>query len=106
MTAPELRVSETDVLAAISRGHGRRPGLFAYPAQSNFSGVKHPLRWIELAHEHGYDVLLDAAAYVPSSRLDLSVVKPDFVPVSWYKALGYPTGLGCLIARREALALA
>jgi hypothetical protein len=31
------------------------------------------------------------------------VVKPDFVPVSWYKVFGYPTGVGCLIARREAL---
>ena len=65
--------------------------------------MQHPLRWIELAHEQGYDVLLDAAAYVPSNRLDLSVVKPDFVPVSWYKVFGYPTGVGCLIARREAL---
>jgi len=81
----------------------RRRGLLAYPAQSNYSGVQHPLRWIEMAHEHGYDVLLDAAAYVPSNRLDLSVVKPDFVPISWYKVSGYPTGVGCLIARREAL---
>jgi selenocysteine lyase/cysteine desulfurase len=81
---------------------GRR-GLLAYPAQSNFSGVQHPLHWVETAHEHGYDVLLDAAAYVPSNQLDLSVVKPDFVPVSWYKVLGYPTGVGCLIARRDAL---
>jgi selenocysteine lyase/cysteine desulfurase len=32
------------------------------------------------------------------------VVKPDFVPVSWYKVFGYPTGVGCLLARREALA--
>jgi selenocysteine lyase/cysteine desulfurase len=84
-------------------GAARRRGLLAYPAQSNFSGVRHPLRWIELAHEHDYDVLLDAAAYVPSNRLDLSVVKPDFVPVSWYKVFGYPTGIGCLVARREAL---
>jgi selenocysteine lyase/cysteine desulfurase len=82
----------------------RHRGLLAYPAQSNFSGVQHPLRWIQTAHEQGYDVLLDAAAYVPSNRLDLSVHKPDFVPVSWYKVLGYPTGVGCLIARREALA--
>jgi selenocysteine lyase/cysteine desulfurase len=81
----------------------RRCGLFAYPAQSNFSGVQHSLDWIETAHEHGYDVLLDAAAHVPSNRLDLSVVKPDFVAVSWYKVFGYPTGVGCLIARREAL---
>ena len=85
------------------RGARGRRGLLAYPAQSNFSGVQHPLRWIQTAHERGYDVLLDAAAYVPSNRLDLSVVKPDFVPVSWYKVFGYPTGVGCLIARREAL---
>jgi selenocysteine lyase/cysteine desulfurase len=49
-------------------------------------------------------VLLDAAAYLPASRLDLSQVHPDFVPVSWYKVFGYPTGVGCLVARREALA--
>jgi selenocysteine lyase/cysteine desulfurase len=86
------------------RGRGaRRRGLLAYPAQSNFTGVQHPLAWIETAQEQGYDVLLDAAAYLPSNRLDLSVVKPDFVPVSWYKVFGYPTGVGCLIARREAL---
>ena len=90
-------------VAALSAVAVPRRGLFAYPAQSNFSGVQHPLAWIQTAHEHGYDVLLDAAAYVPSNRLDLSVVKPDFVAVSWYKVFGYPTGVGCLIARREAL---
>jgi len=115
----ELRVDDDAVRQALARpgpgllGAARRVarggmaparrGLFAYPAQSNFSGVQHPLGWIEMAHERGYDVLLDAAAYVPSNRLDLSVVKPDFVPVSWYKVFGYPTGVGCLIARREAL---
>jgi selenocysteine lyase/cysteine desulfurase len=41
---------------------------------------------------------------VATNRLDLSVVHPDFIPVSWYKVFGYPTGVGCLIARREALA--
>ena len=103
MTAPELRVSETDVLAAISRGHGRRPGLFAYPAQSNFSGVQHPLGWVRRAQKAGYDVLLDAAAYVPANRLDLSAVRPEFVAVSWYKAFGYPTGVGALLVRRDAM---
>jgi selenocysteine lyase/cysteine desulfurase len=101
------RVARSGVAPWAARGlpaaaRGRR-GLLAYPAQSNFSGVQHPLAWIQMAHEQGYDVLLDAAAYVPSNRLDLSVVKPDFVPVSWYKVFGYPTGVGCLIARREAL---
>jgi selenocysteine lyase/cysteine desulfurase len=117
--SPELRIDDDAIRQALARpGPGRlgaarqvvrggaapaRRGLLAYPAQSNFSGVQHPLGWIQAAHELGYDVLLDAAAYVPSNRLDLSVVKPDFVPVSWYKVFGYPTGVGCLIARREAL---
>src|SRR5262249_57830614 len=30
--------------------------------------------------------------------------KPDFAPVSFYKMFGYPTGVGCLLARRDALA--
>jgi selenocysteine lyase/cysteine desulfurase len=100
----ELRLSEPDMLAAIGRGHGCRPGLFAYPAQSNFSGVRHPLAWVARAQAAGYDVLLDAAAYVPTSRLDLSVVQPEFVAISWYKVFGFPTGVGCLLARHDALA--
>src|SRR3984957_6450167 len=103
LAAPELRVSEADVLAALSRGHGSRPGLFAYPAQSNFSGVQHPLDWVRRAQEAGYDVLLDAAAYVPTNPLDLSAVQPEFVAVSWYKVFGYPTGVGALLVRRSAL---
>ncbi|MFI9538227.1 aminotransferase class V-fold PLP-dependent enzyme [Nocardia fusca] len=104
---PDLRTSDEAVDAALrprrTATAGRR-GLFAYPAQSNFTGVQHPLDWVELAHERGYDVLLDAAAYLPANTLDLSVVKPDFVPISWYKLFGYPTGVGCLVARRSALA--
>ncbi|NUQ37109.1 MAG: hypothetical protein HUU23_04795 [Caldilineales bacterium] len=58
------------------------PGLFAFPTQSNFSGVQHPLTWVNLARELGYYVLLDAAAFVPSNRLDLGQVQPDFAPIS------------------------
>jgi molybdenum cofactor sulfurtransferase len=78
--------------------------LFAYPAQSNFSGVQHPLEWIAEAHAAGWDVLLDAAAYVPTNQLDLSRWHPDFVSLSFYKIFGYPTGVGALLARRQALA--
>jgi molybdenum cofactor sulfurtransferase len=49
-------------------------------------------------------VLLDAAAYVPTNRLDLSCWHPDFVAISFYKMFGWPTGIGCLLARRDALA--
>ena len=106
--APDLRAAEAEAGAALERagrpGLGGRRGLFGYPAQSNFSGVQHPLAWVDLAQAAGYDVLLDAAAFVPTNRLDLAVVKPEFVTVSWYKMFGYPTGIGCLLARREALA--
>ena len=78
--------------------------LFAYPAQSNFSAVQHPLEWIERAHARGWDVLLDAAAFAPSNPLDLGKFKADFVPISFYKIFGYPTGIGALVARRVALA--
>jgi selenocysteine lyase/cysteine desulfurase len=98
---PELRVAERDLANALC---GRRRGLFAYPAQSNFTGVRHPLHWVPWAQEAGYDVLLDAAAFVPSCRLHLDVIKPEFVAVSWYKVFGYPTGVGCLLVRRDAVA--
>ncbi len=100
---PDMRVDEDVLMTELKKGAADGNNLFAYPAQSNFSGVQHPLEWIETAHEHGWDVILDAAAFVPSNRLDLSRWKPDFVPVSFYKMFGYPTGVGCLLARRSAL---
>jgi molybdenum cofactor sulfurtransferase len=80
-----------------------KPNLFAFPAQSNFSGVKHPLEWIDVARSLGYHTLLDAAAFVPTSRLDLSRHTPDFVCLSFYKMFGYPTGVGVLLARKNML---
>ena len=96
-----LRAS--DIRPYLEHWDENKPNLFAFPAQSNFSGVQHPLAWIELARGLGYDVILDAAAFVPTNRLDLSQVHPDFVPISFYKIFGYPTGVGALIARKEAL---
>ena len=104
LEAPDLRVAdgllERYLDDAVPGGHN----LFAFPAQSNFSGVKHPLEWIAMAQERGWDVIVDSAAFVPTSRLDLAAWKPDFVPISFYKMFGYPTGLGALLARRSALA--
>jgi selenocysteine lyase/cysteine desulfurase len=100
LSVPELRIDQAALVAALAAGGG---GLFAFPAQSNFTGVRHGLDAIEVAHAAGYDVLVDAAAYLPTNRLDLASVKADFVAVSWYKVFGYPTGVGCLVARRAAL---
>jgi selenocysteine lyase/cysteine desulfurase len=103
----EYARSRFPICGSISRGctccSARRPSvpnLFAFPAQSNFSGVKHPLDLVDAAHAEGWRVLLDAAAFVPTNRLDLSSVKPDFVTVSFYKMFGYPTGVGCLLVRK------
>ena len=100
---PDLRVDEEQLTRSLALARPGANNLFAFPAQSNFSSVKHPLGWIEKAQAAGWDVLVDVAAYAPTNRLDLSAHKPDFVPLSFYKIFGYPTGLGALIARRDKL---
>lgn len=77
--------------------------LLAFPAQSNYSGVKHPLELVRRAQSAGWDVLLDCAAYAPTSAIDFDEVSPDFASFSFYKMFGYPTGVGCLIAKRDKL---
>jgi molybdenum cofactor sulfurtransferase len=96
----ELRLDPDTVIPRA----GSDPSLFAFPAQSNFSGVQHPLSLADKARSLGYQVALDAAAYAPTNRLDLGSVDVDFVCLSFYKMFGYPTGVGALIARRDALA--
>jgi selenocysteine lyase/cysteine desulfurase len=90
-------------LAVLRRTHVGA-GLLAFPAQSNFSGVQHPLALVDRARSLGYTVLLDAAAYVPTSPLSLRRIPADFLACSFYKMFGYPTGVGALVARRDALA--
>src|SRR5688572_23259068 len=103
VTLPDMRLDASSLDRELARPSKSGHNLFAFPAQSNFSSVTHSLDWIDKAHAHGWDVLLDAAAYVPTNKLDLGRVKPDFVPISFYKIFGYPTGLGALIARKDAL---
>ena len=80
--------------------------LFAFPAMSNFSGRKYPLNWIHSTQNEDifsstfpgkWFVLLDAASFIGTSKLDLSLYHPDFVPISFYKLFGFPTGLGALL---------
>ncbi len=101
---PHLRLDEALVKRALAETTPGANHLFAYPAQSNFSGVQHPLEWVAEAQALGWDVILDCAAFAPTNRLDLSAIHPDFVPLSFYKMFGYPTGAGALIVRRDKLA--
>ncbi|WP_268033426.1 aminotransferase class V-fold PLP-dependent enzyme [Algoriphagus sp. PAP.12] len=91
-----------ELLEQSLNGSEKSNKLFAFPAQSNVSGVKHDLEWIEKAQKKGWDVLLDAAAFVPTNVLDLSLFKPEFVSISFYKIFGFPTGIGCLLVKKSA----
>lgn len=79
------------------------PGLLAFPAQSNFSGVQHPLSLVDEAQALGFEVLLDCAAFVPSHPLSLRECPADFAVLSFYKLFGYPSGIGALVMRRESM---
>jgi selenocysteine lyase/cysteine desulfurase len=103
MTRPELRIDSPAMDALLAKADPTKANLLAFPAQSNFSGVKHPLDLVSSAQEKGWHVLLDAAAFVPTNQLDLRQVSPDFVAMSFYKMFGYPTGVGCLLVRNDTL---
>lgn len=101
---PSLRIDLSQARSALHNPPQGKPGLFAFPAQSNYSGVQHPLSLVSEARDAGWRVLLDTAAFAPTNRLDLTAVQADFVCVSFYKMFGLPTGVGALIARSDALA--
>ncbi|NXV47308.1 MOCOS sulfurase, partial [Uria aalge] len=105
----EILLSEESRLPAEEQ-NCTTPHLFSYPAQSNFSGTKYPLSWIQdiksgklcpIKIPGKWFVLLDAASYVSSSPLDLGVHQADFIPISFYKIFGFPTGLGALLVNNR-----
>lgn len=100
---PDMRLDEEILRQNLDMAIPNGNNLFAFPAQSNFSGVQHPLEWIAVAQDKGWDVLVDSAAFAPTNILDLSQYKPDFVTLSFYKMFGYPTGVGALIVRKAIL---
>ncbi|KAG9355853.1 hypothetical protein JZ751_000695 [Albula glossodonta] len=104
----ETRQKET---ARVVENECQVPHLFSYPAQSNFSGRKYPLHYVKdiqtrklypaCNREGRWFVLLDAASFVSCSFLDLQKYPADFVPISFYKIFGFPTGLGALLVRND-----
>ena len=82
-----------------------RPGLFAYPAQSNFNGQRFPLDWVVYLRreQRGWYSLLDAASYLTTTPLNFSDADtaPDFTVLSFYKIFGYPD-LGAIIVRKSS----
>jgi len=97
-----LRLIDPEACLRRIARHGA--GLLAFPAQSNFSGVRHPLELIEAAQTLGFDVLLDAAGAGAVASISLRQHPADFLAFSFYKLFGLPTGVGALIAKKTALA--
>lgn len=108
--------------------------LFAFPLESNFNGARYSpamfgvgsrgffqqqdVTWVHPNQPATFDhsltmmrwhVLLDAARGCATQPPDLS--KEDyqstisFVALSYYKILGYPTGLGALLVRKDVLSI-
>lgn len=90
-------------LRAPEQGSG---SLFVLTGQSNLSGLKSDLSLMGEAKKCGYDTLLDAAALAPTTAISLRALdnSVDAMAVSLYKIIGYPTGVGCLVARKAFLA--
>ncbi|XP_017456477.1 molybdenum cofactor sulfurase isoform X3 [Rattus norvegicus] len=120
MNVTSTPVKPEDMWSAEGKGAGacdpdcQLPHLFCYPAQSNFSGTRYPLSWIDevksgqrspVRAPGKWFVLLDAASYVSTSPLDLSAHQADFIPISFYKIFGLPTGLGALLVNKRVAPL-
>ena len=69
--------------------------LFAYPAQCNATGIRFPLV------EKNCLTLCDVSSLLTTATLSLSKIKPSFLVFSFYKLFGFPTGLGCLLVKKE-----
>ncbi len=105
-----------DAAAGLSPSEDDAPCLFALPAECNFSGARLDLGIVAVLQQSPladvagvpagrWAVLLDAAKAAATHPPDLSVVRPHFVALSYYKIFGYPTGLGALLVRADALPL-
>ena len=78
--------------------------LFAFPAQSNFSGVQHPLEWIARRTAPAGTCSLDARRSCRRTGSTSARGSRTSSALSFYKMFGYPTGVGCLLVASDALA--
>lgn len=112
-----LKKSQVSHEGCQERSEHKSNSLLVYPMQSNFNGFKYPvncLKSIKNGCLSGYlkkqlcevncnwYTLLDAASFVATSKLDLSITQPDFVCLSFYKIFGFPTGLGALLVKNSS----
>jgi selenocysteine lyase/cysteine desulfurase len=77
--------------------------LLAITGASNVTGEVLPIdRVVQLAHDAGARVVLDAAQLAPHRRIDLAATGVDYLALSGHK-LYAPYGAGVLVGRRDWL---
>lgn len=98
-------VGRIKAMGGSKKNNGKARKLIGIPGESNASGLKHNVRrYVDYAHKNGFEAIVDAAALAPTSNIDMEKLgKPNFMSISFYKIFGYPTGIGCLIAKRSSL---
>jgi len=98
-----LDLQKLDELLTDSVKHHRNFRLLAVTAVSNVLGTVNPIaKIVEMAHERGIPVLVDAAQAVARIPIDVSRLDCDFLAFSGHKVYG-PTGIGVLYAKKERL---
>ena len=79
--------------------------LLAFPLEDNFAGTKPGHEFLTAVTRDAelrkkWAILGDAAAYLPTNRLNLTEFPLDAIVLSFYKIIGYPN-TGALIIRNE-----
>jgi len=82
---------------------GPKTKMVAIAHAANSTGTLNPIETIiEMAHQWGAKVLIDAAQTAARLRLDVQMLDADFLAFSGHKAFG-PTGIGVLYGKYELL---
>lgn len=82
---------------------GRKVRLVSFYHSSNLDGYTLPAKEIiEIAHDRGALVMLDAAQSAPHKKLDAKELDVDFMAFSIHKMCG-PSGMGVLYGKHELL---
>ncbi len=95
--------TEGDFIANLEEKMNENVKLVSLAHTSNLDGTTIPAKEvIEIAHEHGALVMLDAAQSVPHKEVNVRRLDVDFLAASGHKMLG-PTGTGVLYGKEELL---
>ena len=90
-------------IEAFRRLISERTKLVSVTHISNVLGTENPVdEIVEIAHQYGVPVMIDAAQSAPHAKLDVQALDCDFLAFSGHKMYA-PTGIGVLYGKEEWL---